>query len=179
MDGLAREDLLERLDRLDEDADLLFDDGRRFQMVIVGGSALILLNTITRATHDIDVLEVSPEIRGLLEKYDINSRVATYVNNFPYNYIDRVVPVAAGGRRIDFYTASLEDIVVAKLYSVRDSDWQDIIDERTLAALNWDRLEHLATAEDEARASALNDRNYADFKASYDEYVERFRPCEN
>ena len=40
-------------------------------------------------------------------------------------------------------------------------------------------LERLALAEDEARASALNDRSYAEFKASYDEYVRRFRPCEN
>ena len=71
MDGFFKEDLLERLARLDEDADLLFDDDRRFRMVIVGGSALILLETITRATHDIDALDVSPEIVDLLEKYDI------------------------------------------------------------------------------------------------------------
>lgn len=69
--------------RLDEDADLLFDDDRRFRMVIVGGSALILLETITRATHDIDALDVSPEIVDLLEKYDINTRVGTFINNFP------------------------------------------------------------------------------------------------
>lgn len=48
MGGFFREDLIERLSRLDEDADLLFDDDRRFRMVIVGGSALILLETITR-----------------------------------------------------------------------------------------------------------------------------------
>ena len=43
MDGFFKDDLLERLARLDEDADLMFDDDRRFRMVIVGGSALILL----------------------------------------------------------------------------------------------------------------------------------------
>jgi len=37
----------------------------------------------------------------------------------------------------------------------------------------------LALDEDEARASALNDSNYADFKASYDEYARRCRPCGN
>ena len=105
MDGFFKEDLLERLARLDEEADLLFDDDRRFRMVIVGGSALILLETITRATHDIDALDVSPEIADLLEKYDINTRVGTFINNFPYNYDERLVPVRLNGRRIDFYTA--------------------------------------------------------------------------
>ena len=85
MDGFFKDDLLERLARLDEDADLMFDDDRRFRMVIVGGSALILLETITRATHDIDALDVSPEIMDLLEKYDINTRVSTFINNFKNN----------------------------------------------------------------------------------------------
>ena len=178
MNGFFKDDLLERLARLDEDADLLFDDSR-FRMVIVGGSALILLETITRATHDIDALDVSPEIMGLLEKYDINTRVGTFINNFPYNYDERLVPVRLDGRRIDFYTASLEDIVIAKLYSGRATDVQDIIDPRVLKAINWEQLEHLATAEDEARASALNPFRYEEFLDSYRTYVERWCPCEN
>lgn len=36
-------ELIERLKRLDEDASLMFDDDRRFRVVIVGGGALILL----------------------------------------------------------------------------------------------------------------------------------------
>lgn len=31
------------------------------------------------------------------------------MNNFPYNYYERLVPVHLNGRRLDFYTASLED----------------------------------------------------------------------
>lgn len=179
MDAFFKDDLMARLARLDEDADLLFDDDRRFRMVIVGGSALILLETINRATHDIDALEVSPEILELLEKYDINTRVSTFINNFPYNYDERLVPVRLNGRRIDFYTASLEDIIVAKLYSGRATDVQDIIDPKVLQAVDWDRLEHLATAEDEAKASALNDFRYAEFLDSYYTYVGRWKNCEN
>ncbi len=179
MGGFFKEDLLERLMRLDEDVDLLFDDDRRFKMVIVGGSALILLETITRATYDIDALDVSPEIVALLEKYDINTRVGTFVNNFPYNYDDRLVPVPVNGRRIDFYTASLEDIVIAKLCSGRATDVQDIIDPRVLAAVDWKRLEYLATDENEAKASALNPFRYEEFLDSYKTYVERWCPCEN
>ena len=179
MNGFFKEDLLERLARLDEDADLLFDDDRRFRMVIVGGSALILLETITRATHDIDALDVSPEIVDLLEQYDINTRVATFINNFPYNYDERLIPVRLNGRRIDFYTASLEDIVIAKLYSGRATDIQDIIDPKVLKQIDWDRLEYLATSEEEAMASALNEFRYAEFLDSYHTYVGRWKECEN
>ena len=179
MIGYFKKDLLERLARLDEDTALLFDDDRRFVMVVVGGSALILLETITRATHDIDVLDVSPEIVDLLEKYDINTRVGTFINNFPYNYYDRLVPIPIEGQRIDFYTASLEDIIIAKLYSGRSTDMQDIIDPNVLAAVNWDRLEYLATDESEAKASALNEFRYKEFLDSYKTYVERWCPCEN
>lgn len=175
MDAFFKNELMERLIRLDEDADLLFDDDRRFRLVIVGGSALILLETITRATHDIDALDVSPEISDLLEKYDINTRVATFINNFPYNYDDRLVPVRLNGRRIDFYTASLEDIIIAKLYSGRATDVQDIIDPKVLQAVDWARLEYLATAEDEAKASALNAFRYEEFLDSYRSYVERWK----
>ena len=98
MGGYYKEELLDRLLRLDEEAELLFDDDRRFRMVIVGGSALILLETITRATHDVDALDVSPEIVNLLEKYDINTRVASFINNFPYTYDDRLVPLPLHSR---------------------------------------------------------------------------------
>jgi len=170
---------LERLARLDEDADLLFDDDRQFKMVIVGGSALILLETITRATLDIDALDVSPEIVGLIEKYDINTRVRTFVNNFPYNYDERLVPVPMNSRRIQFFTASLEDIVIAKLYSGRAKDIQDIIDPNVLAAIDWKVLDHLATDESEAQASALNPYRYREFLDSYRIYKERWCPCGN
>ena len=64
-------DLRKRLERLDEDADLMIDNDDRYQMVIVGGSAFILLGKLTRATHDIDALSVPKELYGLLGKYDI------------------------------------------------------------------------------------------------------------
>lgn len=79
------------------------------------------------------------------------------------------------GQRIDFYTASLEDIVIAKLYSGRPTDIQDIIDPQLLKEINWDRLEYLATAEGEAKASALNEFRYAEFLDSYRTYVRRWK----
>ena len=45
--------------------------------------------------------------------------------------------------------------------------------------LDWDLLEHLATDEDELKASILDDWRYRDFYIRYQEYVERWRPCES
>ncbi|MBQ2764019.1 MAG: hypothetical protein IJF43_03145 [Firmicutes bacterium] len=176
---MIREDLLERLKGLDEEAALLFDTDRRFRIVIVGGSALILLKVIPRATMDIDALRVSGELMGLIEKYDINCNVKAFEDQFPYNYEDRLQKLPIDGEVIDFYTASLEDIVAAKLYSNRDTDRQDIISEEVLAKLDWKLLDHLATAEDEVKASILNPRRYRDFLANYEEYKRRFCPCGN
>ena len=175
MNGFMKDELFKRLIRLDEDADLMFDDDKRFSMVIVGGSALILLEVIARATSDIDALDVSTEIVELLERYDINVGVSTFINNFPYNHYDRLIELHKG-RKIDFYSASLEDIVIAKLYSGRDKDRQDITSKNVLEKLDWDILEELATSENEARASALNEFRYNEFKSNYDEYVKRWRP---
>ena len=170
------EELLMRLSRLDEDASLMFDEDKRFRMVIVGGSGLILLETITRATMDIDALGVSKELAGLLERYDINCRVGTFINNFPYNYEDRLHKVKLKGKKIDFYTASLEDIVIAKLFSNRDTDRRDITDPAVLRALDWEKLEEIVSDEEEIKNNALNERNYLDFLVNYSEYKRRFCP---
>ena len=86
MGKMILDDLRKRLERLDEDADLMIDNNDRYQMVIVGGSAFILLGKLTRATHDIDALSVPKELYGLLGKYDINTDVEAYIDNFPYNF---------------------------------------------------------------------------------------------
>ena len=172
---MPHDELMERLMRLDEDADLSLDTDERYHLIIVGGGALVLQQYIMRATHDLDAISVSPKSMSLLEKYDINCRVQAFINNFPYNYEDRLVPLFQG-RKIDFFTASLEDIVIAKLCSLRPIDLSDIQADEILKRLDWELLDKLAFDEDELKASALNDHNYANFKASYEYYISRFRP---
>ena len=176
MSSMMRDDLIQRLKDLDEEASLLFGEAERLHMVIVGGGALILMELLSRATHDIDVLDSSRKLHSLMESYDINTRVQTYINNFPYNYEDRLKPLPIRGRKIDFFTASLEDIVIAKLFSYRDTDRQDIITDAVIKALNWDLLEQIAKTDDEVKLNALNERNYNDFLFNYEEYVRRYRP---
>lgn len=148
-------------------------------MIIVGGSGLVLLGTITRATADIDTIEASPEIRSLLEKYGANMQVSAFLPNFPYNYLDRVQKLPVSGRRIEFYTASLEDIVIAKLFSDRPQDKQDLISDEVLRCIDWNMLHYLATDENEVKAVVLNERRYLDFLHDYKKYVGRYGPHEN
>ena len=179
MPSMMRDDLLKRLVALDEEVSLTFPQAERIHMIIVGGGALVLMEYISRSTHDIDVLNVSHQIQEIMEQYDMNTRVMTYINNFPYNYEDRIQPVNVDGKIIDFYTASLEDIVIAKLYGYRDNDYNDICAPDVLRGIDWELLHKLATSEDEAKASALNEYRYREFLERYNEYERRFRPCDN
>jgi hypothetical protein len=178
MPEMSHKELFERLSRLDEDASLSFKTDERFHLVIVGGGALILQEYIARATHDVDVISASPALLSLLEKYDINCQVQAYINNFPYNFEDRLI-LLFKGRRIDFFAASLEDIIIAKLYAMRPMDIADITSDEVLGRIDWTLLEKLATSDNEAKASAMNDRRYRDFRYSYDEFLMRYKPCGN
>ena len=175
MAKMLRDDMFERLKRLDEDASLLYGGGGRYKMIIVGGSALILMEHIDRTTRDIDVLSASGELYGLMERYDMNDRVKTFINNFPYNYEDRLTLVYKG-EAIDFFTASLEDIVIAKLFAYRDNDLVDIESPDVLNAIDWDKLERLAEDDDEVFRNILSDRNYDEFRFFYKKYMEEYRP---
>ena len=172
---MIRDELLKRLSDLDEEVSLLYPNSDRIRIVIAGGGALVLMEYLARSTHDIDVLSASHHIEDIMEKYDINTRVQTYVNNFPYNYEDRLKPISVGGKKIDYYSASLEDIIIAKLYSYRDTDYADICDPHVVDAVDWDLLRTLATDESEAKSSALNEYRYREFLSRYDDYERRFR----
>lgn len=176
---MDRKEILDRLDTMDMEAFVTIDTPHMYSMIIVGGSGLVLLGTITRATADIDTIEASVEIRGLLEKYGANMQVSAFLPNFPYNYLDRVQRLPVGGRKIEFYSASLEDIVIAKLFSTRPQDRQDLISDEVLRCIDWDMLHYLATDENEVKAVVLNERRYLDFLHDYNEYVGRYGPHED
>jgi len=167
-------DIRERLQLLDERVDLEFAGDGRFQVVIVGGGALVLRGYLSRSTDDIDVLGTDNRLYGIMEFYDVNGDVNAYMDSFPYNYEDRVEPLWSG-RKIDYYTASLEDIVIAKLCSSRGDDMTDI--ELVAEHINWEVLKSLAHDQNEVKASVLSDRRYSDFLANYETFERRFRPC--
>lgn len=178
---MQKEDLFERFRDLDEDVDLSMspDDDRRFRVIIVGGGALILLDTITRATMDIDVINVDPAIAQFLEEYEMNTRVKAYAHTFAYNMEDRIKPIWTNSKRVEFYAASLEDIVAAKLSSEREKDREDLVDPAVIEKIDWGKLEEIALGEDELKINMLNERHYQDFLYNYYEYVRRYKPCDS
>ena len=170
---LTKEDLLNRLHRLDKDASLLYPEGDRMSVTIVGGGALVLAGFTARATLDIDIIAATKGLYQLFEKYDMNERVAAYMNSFPMNYEDRVV-LLLEGNRIDFYLVALEDIVIAKLCANRPPDQKDL--ETVAGRINWETLEKLATDEDELGMIKMNDKDYFFFRENYNGYARRFKP---
>ena len=176
---MNREEMIFRLKELDEEASLLFDNSERIRLVIVGGGALVLMEYLSRSTHDIDVLSVPFQLHGLLRHYDMNTDVQAYINNFPYNYEDRIKKLDIDTKIIDFYTASLEDVVIAKLCSYREKDQQDIEAPDVVNNIDWELLHELAVNDDEIKANCLSDYNYRSFLQSYTEYERRFRACGN
>ena len=64
----------------------MIDNDDRYQMVIVGGSAFILLGKLTRATHDIDALSVPKELYSLSASTISTLMWEAYIDNFPYNF---------------------------------------------------------------------------------------------
>ena len=175
---LTRDELISRLKDMDKEAYLSFPGNQKYQVIIVGSSALILPHYIERKTMDIDSIHVSNELYPLLDKYDFNTRAETYIHCLPLNFEDRTI-LFLEGRKINYFIPSLEDIVIAKLCAARPEDKEDIISKDVLDNMNWELLEQLATGDDELKAASLNDRIYKDFLYDYGEYVRRYRPCEN
>ncbi|MCL2024158.1 MAG: DUF6036 family nucleotidyltransferase [Coriobacteriia bacterium] len=173
---LLRDDLLDRLDRLDEAASLVFDKGQHFRMVLVGGAALVLMEYTIRSTHDIDALEAPRELHSMMQEYDINMQSRAYCDSFPYNYEDRLVLLeGVGGRRLYYYCMSLEDSIISKLHRMGDNDTQDLTSDKILGSINWTLLEQLKK---EARMSALseNSTSHKNFLHAYGNYVREYRP---
>lgn len=162
-----------RLLDFDRAVQLLYP-GRRFRFVFVGGGAMMLLGRLARATSDLDALEFPRELVHLMEQYDLSGRVTAYMDHFAYNLEDRLVPLDLGTICLECYSASLEDIVVAKLHSSRTADEKDIRRPEVLAALDWARL---AEAAQDTQGSMMSERRHREFLLSYSQYLKECGPC--
>ena len=169
---MNKKEILNRLLQVDKDMALIDPTEDRYMCVIVGGSALVILEKIVRSTHDIDSINASEEIQGLLEMYNINMNVRAYLVNFPDSYLNRIVKVDIPTKKVEFYTTSLEDLVISKLASAREKDKQDIENERIYKDLNWDLMDELI---EEVCEGLLTDRDCRALRDAYRDYKERFK----
>lgn len=171
---LEEADLYERLYQLDEDIDAYIDEKNLkimyLDIVIAGSSALIFNNIHIKKTEDIDIIKIGNNIpEALLEKNDMNTRVAGLENFFPYNYQDRIMKLNLKTFIADYYILSLEDIVVAKIQADRGKDWEHLKNEELLSRINWLLLKICAL---EMKDSLLNNRQYQWFLSRYNYFVE-------
>ena len=169
---MNKKEILNRLLQVDKDMALIDPTEDQYMCVIVGGSALVILEKIVRSTHDIDSINASEEIQDLLEMYNINMNVRAYLVNFPDSYLNRIVKVDIPTKKVVFYTTSLEDLVISKLASDRQKDKQDIENERIYKDLNWDLMDELV---EEVCEGLLTDRDCRTLRDAYRDYKERFQ----
>ena len=169
---LYREEIINRLLQVDRDMTLLDTTPNVYSCVIVGGSALVLMKKIYRSTHDIDSINASNEIKPLLESYNINMNVNAYCINFPDDYLDRIVRVDIPTTKVNFYTISLEDLLVSKLCARRDKDIEDIENELVYRDLNWVLLDELV---EDVCYGMLTDFDEENLRENYKVYKERFK----
>ncbi len=173
---MRKNDLKEALLNLDEEAWLLYGEiTPRPCVVIVGGAAFLLRDLTTRnVTHDIDVLMADSKMRGIIAHYpNINGTVASFSDQIPYNFEDRLIRIDLPSKAIEFLTPCTEDLIVMKLYAERPNDLLDIEGAAKLDLVDWDLLEELVYSPDEARASALVQRRYREMVDAYERFKER------
>ena len=169
---MNKKELLERLKQLDSDMALLDNSEDLYTCVIVGGSALVLMDKIYRSTHDIDSIASSEKILPLLDAYGINMNVKAYLTNIPEDYQDRLKPVAIETTKVKFFTVSTEDLVVSKLCAGRDKDIEDVEGKEVTEHLDWDLLDRLI---DEVCYGMLNEFDENLLRMRYKDYKERFQ----
>lgn len=172
---MLRENVLQRLINIDSEIYHTYGSRHSFKFVVVGGSALILNFNSTRATPDIDVLDLNQDIINIASKYDMNCRVNAYVFNFPYNYEDRLVPVKGSDFKVcKFYTPSLEDLVVSKIAAFRNKDIEDLNSKYVLDKLDWKKLIKIVEIDKEFELSNISQNAIAQFMFNYNKYKKEY-----
>ena len=168
---MDKNELTDKLIALDEEVSMVYSSDNRITMTIVGGGALLLQGYLNRITLDIDLIDVYyPILAPILDKYDVNYRSNAFSDCLAENYSSRLVKVNLNTRIIDYFTLSLEDLVIMKLFSSRGKDHIDIREKEVLNNLNWDKLEEIISS-GEADTS-FDERSYKVFLSNYKEYVE-------
>ena len=162
--------LIKKLENCAKELELRYPD-EHFDIVIVGGAALMLFNNNGKMTNDIDIITVSDsKIWPVLINYSMNGRVTAYLDSYSSDMEERYVHIDyINSKNVDYYICSLEDIVAAKLGANRDKDIKDIENPYIYELIDFDVLDKIIYEElkidyfNETRYQFLL-KTYADFK---------------
>lgn len=172
---MNKEELKQRLLDFDERVSLeeQCNPTVKYKCFLVGGSAFILLNLMPRATYDIDVLRcTSRKLLNYMQEYGMNTNVSAYIGCFADGFAERAIKLELNTHTVDFYTLSLEDLVVSKIASGRTKDMKDIQSRIVLNNIDWEKLDELIDLTSEGMISDFSRRELIDL---YEEYRREFK----
>ena len=163
--------ILERFRQLDEDLLSIIGDDTQVEMVIVGGSALLMLDLVadTRMTTDIDVLETEKQVEILLERYDMNRDVSTFLFRLADNWHKRRQRIPFSGALLNVYAPSNEDLVIMKLDAFREIDRLDIRQMILNQEINFEKLQDIINDDAELRVNYDNETEWETFLTRFHE----------
>ena len=167
MKNFQKDGIVQRLIQLDNDLLALYGVSRRFEITITGGSALVVLDLLPdeRFTTDIDVLETSNEIKELLDRYDMNMDVSTFMYKYPENWSERRQAVLYGGQILDVYSLSNEDLAITKLLAWRQTDRIDLSNMLAAGNIDMDKLKAIIDDITELRVN-LDEEEWSAFQSN-------------
>lgn len=121
--GLNRNDIIGRIRELDKEMGLV---GQKGQILIVGGSAMAI-HGFGRFTEDIDIIGDLKHIKSdVLDRLSIDTNVGS-VMVIP-DLQDVSVEELKGFANLSVYVLSVEDLALAKLFTERLKDEQDLLE---------------------------------------------------
>lgn len=167
---MNKQELISKLIAMDDEISMIFPNEDKINVTIVGGGALILQGYLNRITLDIDLVDIYyPILNPIFEKYDVNCRSNAFADCLAENYESRLKHVDIKTKIVDYYTLSLEDLVIMKLFSSRGKDHDDIRVKDVLDNLNWVKLEQIISSGEVD--NSFNERRYKEFLSRYSDYV--------
>jgi hypothetical protein len=162
--------IIERLQALDGDLLAIAQHNQRFEITIVGGSALMMLGLTmdNRITTDIDVMEAAQQAESLLEHHDMNMHVTNFRFRLPDGWQSRRQQLPFAGAVLDVFAPSNEDLAILKLDAWREVDQADLQSMVTSGELDMKTLQDIVDDDVELRANFDNEDDWIEFLARLD-----------
>ena len=122
--GINKEDVFLTFKKLDL---LMQMDNYELDICLIGGTACLLTDLISRVTIDYDLLNLdySPNVRNYLNFFNPYDLVDFEATTIPRSYIKRRISVFSGVC-VHCFILSIEDIILSKLYRNFEIDFKDI-----------------------------------------------------
>ena len=170
MEQFGKPGIMSRFEQLDDDLLSISTGDRRIEIVIVGGSALMMLGIVgnERMTTDIDVLEAEKQIDMLLERYDMNQHVSTFLYRMPENWYERRQRIPFSGMVLDVYAPSNEDLAIMKLDAYREVDIGDLHEMVANGELDLEKLQGIIQDDTELRINYDDEGEWETFLSRFD-----------